>query len=168
MNQVLEPAYQIKTLSSKAESTEWLGLGAVIQEINNGYAVLWQHHAVFTGQINDGNIQWLNSEQPVDDDKHLVRLRAFNENQEYHFWRTSDGIKGRLRRDGGTESKADVIDTQMVLRSVVANPLKKVNVEFAEGTLAVLTRNYIGYDNDTKQAGYVDSRFVNFEQFNTE
>ena len=164
MNQVLEPAYQIKTLSSKAESAEWLGLEAVIQEINNGYAVLWQHHAVFLGQINDGNIEWLNMDQPIDDEEHLVRLRAFNENQEYHFWRTSEGIKGRLRKDNLTEGETEVIDTQMVLRGVVAEPLLKENGELKKGKLlAVSTRNYIGYNSQTKQAGYVDSRFVNFE-----
>jgi hypothetical protein len=166
MSQDLKPVYQIKTLSSNAEPVEWLGLEIVAQEINNGYAVLWQHHAVFTGQIDEGTIQWLNGEHLVSGDEHIVRLRAFNEKEEYHYWRTSDGIKGRLRRDSGTESKADVIDTQMVLRSVVANPLKKVSAEFGEATIGVLTRNYIGYDNETKQAGYVDSRFVDFEQFN--
>lgn len=166
MSQNPEPAYHIKTVSSVPEPVEWQGLDAIAKNIVGGYAVLWQHHAVFTGQIKDGRIEWLNSESPVTDDKHMVRLRAFNQNEEYHFWRTSDGIKGRLRRDGETEGESDVIDTKMILRSVVAHPLKKIRADFEEGTLAVLTRNYIDYDAQTKQAGYVDSRFVNFELFN--
>lgn len=165
MSQVLEPVYQIKTISSEAEPVEWLGLEVVTQEINNGYVVLWQHHAVFTGQIDKGAIQWLNDENLVSDDEHIVRLRAFNEEEEYYFWRTSDGIRGRLRKDSEAEGEAEVIDTQMVLRSVVAKPLKKANVDLAEAkTIAVLTRNYI--DPEANQASYIDSRFLDFENFN--
>jgi hypothetical protein len=167
MSQIPEPVYQINKISSEAETTNWQGLKPISTLLSNGFVVLWQHHAVFTGEIKGGVIHWLNNESPVPDDEHLVRLRAFNQKQEYHFWRSSEGIKGRLRTDDDTGNGAEVINTQMVIRGVIAKPLKKVSTEFAEAkTLAVLTRNYIDYDPKTQQAGYVDSRFVNFESFN--
>lgn len=158
----IHPVYQIKPISSVHELVEWQGLDFIARLLADGYVVLWQHHAVFTGQINGGAIHWLSDENPETGDEHIVRLRAFNQRQEYHFWRTSDGIMGRLRTDDETGKGTEIIDTQMVLRGVVADPLRRV----LEGTLSVLTRNYIDYDPYTNQAGYVDSRFVSFTQKN--
>ena len=165
----LQPVYEIKTISSKTEPVKWQSLETIAELISDGFIVLWQHHAVFTGQLKGGVIHWQNVENPVAKDEHLVRLRAFNQKQEYHFWRTSEGIKGRLRTDDDTGNGAEVVDTSMVLRGVVAKPLKikKVNTELKEAKiLGVLTRNYIEYSPKTQQAGYIDSRFVDFEPFN--
>lgn len=166
MSKIPEPVYQIKEISSTAETLTWQGLGNIGTQLGNGFVVLWQYHAVFTGQIQNGAIYWLTDEYPVAEDEHIVRIRAFNQNQEYHFWRTGERLIGRLRTDEDKEGENAVIDTQMVLRSVVANPLKKVSADMTEGTLVVLTRNYIDHDPKNQQAGYVDSRFVNFELFN--
>lgn len=158
------PAYEIKDIKTKAEIVAWIDLYTISASIQEGWIVLWQHHAVFTGQIVLGKIKWLADELPVSGEKYLVRLRAFNKSKEYHFWRSGAQIKGRLRSDDLEGLVESAIDTKMVLRSVVANPLKIASTELAEAEkITVTTRNYIGYHPETQQAGYVDSRFVSFE-----
>lgn len=159
----LEPVYKVEKIKTAVTPVPWQGIDAIADAIQNGWAVLWQHHAVFTVQIQDGKVRWLRN-QPEKGDEHFVRLRAFNKEQEYHFWRTGSQIKGRLRSDNSGQ-EAEYIDTQMVLRGVVANPLIELaSSEFDKADyLSVKTRNYIDYHPKTQQAGYVDSRFVDFE-----
>jgi len=161
-SQNLKPAYEVKEVATNSSSPPWSNIDNICQDIQNGWIVLWQYHAVFTGQVESGKVQWLTNTNPEADDKHLVRIRAFNASKEYHFWKSGQKIKGRLRTDGAGEP-VEYIQTEMVLRSIVATPLKKASFELSEGTLAIVTRNYIGYHPETHQAGYVDSRFVDFE-----
>lgn len=163
-NENIEPVYRIEEVETECMFSSWSGIDAICKDLQMGWIVFWQYHAVFTGQIKSGEIQWLSDAHPETDDKQLVRIRAFNESKEYHFWKSGQEIKGRLRTDGAGEP-TEYIQTKMVLRSVVANPLKKASSELSEGTLAVMTRNYIGYHPETHQAEYVDSRFVNFDKF---
>jgi hypothetical protein len=165
MSQQPSPIYNITSLSSESERIPWEGIAAVAIQLSRGFVVLWQHHGVFTGQIEQGAIRWLNDYDPEPGDEHFVRLRAFNDTQEYHFWRSGQQIKGRLRSDVAGET-VEVVDTCMILRGVVAKPLKKVSADWVEETLAVSTRNYVGYDPQTHQVGYVDSRFVDFKPIN--
>lgn len=157
--ETLQPVYNVHSFKSSSTPAEWSSLEVIFQSIRNGWAILWQHHSVFTGEVVDGKVQWLGGE-PELDDIHLVRFRAFNEDREYHFWRSGQEIKGRLRSDGPGVN-TEYMDTAMVLRSMVAKPLKSLQ-EFTEGEISICTRNYVGYNSDTCQAGYVDSRFVNF------
>jgi hypothetical protein len=157
--ETLQPVYNVHTFKSSSTTVEWSSLEAICQSIRNGWAIFWQHHSVFTGQISNGKIQWLDG-QPEPEDNHLVRLRTFNEDLEYHFWRSGQEIRGRLRSDGLGDD-TEYIDTSIVLRSVVAKPLKNLQ-EFTEAKISICTRSYIGYNSDTYQAGYVDSRFVYF------
>lgn len=165
MSQSLNPVYVVQTIVSTTAPAEWESIEAIALHLAQGYVILWQYHAIFTGVIESGGVRWLNDDQPVQSDDHLVRLRAFNERQEYHFWRNGKQIKGRLRTDAEGNS-IDTIDTRMKLRSIVGKPLRKATPDLVSDELAVITRNYIGYDETTKQASYMDSRFLNLEPFN--
>jgi hypothetical protein len=166
MSQHLSPIYTIQTLSTSSTPMTWEGVNAISEEISQGFVLLWQHHAIFSGVVESGEVSWLNDDKPVAGDEHFLRLRAFNEAKEYHFWRSGHELRGRLRIDSmGDEQEA--IDTQMLLRGVVGRPLQKANVSLAYDNLAVVTRNYIDYAEATHQAGFTDSRFVTFQPFNT-
>jgi hypothetical protein len=166
MNGLPKPVYKIQTVSSSVEPIEWKGLQEVANSLKNGYLILWQHHGIFTGKVEEKLITWLSGEPEVDD-SHFVRLRAFNEWREYHYWKVGQVIKGRIRfEEFDKANPCEVIDSQMILKGIVGEPLKKVSASMAEHTIVILTRNYIGYNPELHQAGYVDSRFVNFQLFN--
>lgn len=164
MSQFLTPVYTIKQIASTSTPVKWESMEAIAPQIGEGYIVLWQHHSIFTGVVEGGKVTWLNDTQPVSGDEHLVRVRAFNEAREYHFWRSGGTLQGRLRTDapGGSQ---EIVDTYMMLRGVVGKALQKASPDLAANDLAVVTRNYIAYDETTHQAGYVDSRFVTFKPF---
>ncbi len=161
MNQSLTAVYNIKTIDSTSSTAEWEGIEAITKHMNQGFIILWQHHAIFTGVIEAGKLHWLNESQPIEDDSHIIRLRAFNKTQEYHFWRSGVQIKGRLRTDAEGNAQ-DIVDTEMVLRGVVATKLFKEMRATERDTILIKTRNYIEV-NELGQAGYVDSRFLDFD-----
>lgn len=158
----LKPAYEIETCKSKVETTVFESFNAVLENIDDGYAVLWQHHDVFVGEISQNKITWSNDKTPDSDfKKHLVRLRVFNDEMEYHFWRTGNKILGRLRID--TEGDhTSFVDTSMNLRGVAGKHVQKLNGD--NHSYFIKTRNYLNAGNE--QAGYVDSRFVEFVTLN--
>lgn len=86
-------------------------------------------------------------------DKYIVKIRVFNINEEYYFWRSADKLTGRLRADM-PDANGDVyaIETEMKLRGIVASQIKGAD----KRNYFLRTRNYI--DNDG--FGYNDSRFV--------
>jgi len=117
--------------------------------------------------------------------KYIQRLRVFNESKELHLWRTSEGLKGRLRMDS-EENGSEVVDAYQVLfgtRSEPSGNYTKISEE--RGTelflpfhdleidvkkekrirIAVKTRNYIDYNN-VFQATYIDCRFMGFHLWN--
>jgi hypothetical protein len=159
MSVKLESVYKEKRCTSDVSSCTWSDLDTMIAEISEGWVVYWQYHQVFVGQIEGKLINWLNGVPNPQDQDHLVRLRAFNEEKEFHFWRSGGQIKGRKRVDDGAEGDTSYVETDMVLRSEIALPLK--DVFGSDKKFWLVTRNYIGYD-DAQQAGYVDSRFVKF------
>lgn len=154
--------YQMININSISEDADWMDLKNVISQIANGYAVLWQHHAVFSGIVENGTVRWLRDEMFENADEHIVRLRLFNDEAEYHFWREGTRLKGRIRKDGEGREKCDIIETAMLLRGVIGGQLRKLTEFNGKNKLRILTRNYIGYQPETGQAGYVDSRFVKF------
>jgi hypothetical protein len=154
----LKPAYKIEACNSKVEPIEFQSFDNVLQEFDDGYAVLWQHHKVFVGKIAKKEINWTNNKIPDSDfNKYLVRLRVFNKEMEYHFWRTGGKIKGRLRIDKVGED-VSFVDTSMNLRGVAGEQVQKLNGN--NHSFFIKTRNYLNSGNE--QAGYVDSRFVEF------
>lgn len=162
--------YKVKSIFCKQSKEEWKSLQDVCSHFNTGWVVLWQNHGVFTGKImKDGKEPQWYAGSPEDGKEHLIRLRVFNEEQEYHFWRTGEGIKGRSRRDGVGEKSVQSIDTQMALRGVVGAPLKKDRVEWADKskeekgpTLYLKSRQYLATHPKTHQVSYVDCRFLTF------
>lgn len=163
MSQILRPVYTIQQITSTSSLVNWDSIADTVRQLMEGYIVLWQHHAIFTGVVVGGKVTWLNDE-PVAGEAHHVRVRAFNEAREYHFWRSGSKMQGRLRTDAPGEGQ-EVVDTSMMLRGVVGQPLQKASNDLAVNDLAVVTRNYIGHDETTQQVGYVDSRFIKFQPF---
>lgn len=158
----LKPAYEIKTCKSKVEAIEFKSFDAVLQNFDDGGAVLWQHHNVFVGKIGENTFNWAKDKTPESDfKKHLVRLRVFNKDREYHFWRTGNKINGRLRIDLEGEDVA-YVDTSMKLRGVAGEQVQKLHGN--NHSYFIKTRNYLNSGNE--QAGYVDSRFVEFVTLN--
>jgi hypothetical protein len=158
----LKPAYKIEACNSKVETIEFQSFDEVLQEFGDGYAVLWQHHDVFIGIIVQNKINWANDKKPESDfKKHLVRLRVFNKNGEHHFWRTGDKINGRLRIDTEGDD-VSYVDTSMNLRGVAGEQVQKLNGN--THSYFIKTHNYLNSGNE--QAGYVDSRFVEFVTLN--
>ena len=157
----LKAVYQEKSYNTQATPCTWTALQDLAKELEDGWVVFWQHHQIALGKIEHTQIEWL-TEAPIETEDHLVRVRAFNAGMEYHFWRSGKQIKGSKRVDRLTEPKdTSCVDTKMMLRAELAKPLKSILGE--KSSLAVLTRNYIGYDNpEVPQVGYVDSRFVEF------
>ena len=109
--------------------------------------VVWQHHGVFIGNLLDDTE--LSKLYEWTDESNIVRIRAFDEDKEVHLWRTSNGVIGRIRTDNKGQEEIEYVETSMKLRSEI------------DKNKFLTTRNYIGY-NSIGQAGYVDSRFVEF------
>lgn len=162
MSQLLTPVYTIQEINSTSKPVGWENIDIIARQIGEGYIVLWQHHAIFVGEVKGNEVTWLDDIQPAEGDKHLVRMRAFSEAQEYHYWRSGGNIHGRLRMDAPGEGQ-EVVDTSMMLRGGVGKLWGKEEKD----KWAVVTRNYIDYDDTNQQVGYVDSRFVKFQPFNS-
>jgi hypothetical protein len=166
------PKYQYTLRSAQTESVHYpfTSLEDITTELGSGYIVLWQYHSIFVGKVEHGLVRWLSTkgEQPENEQKHIVRLRAFNEDREYHIWRSDDRLEGRLREDkvigrSNMETEAiPTVDTCMVLRGVVGELLASSREFENMEKLHIQTRNYVGY-NDIGQAGYEDSRFVSIK-----
>jgi len=163
----LQPVYQLKYGQSKYVCKPFSSLEEIYKDIEKGYIILWQYHAVFVGNIQQEQCNWLSKEKPIIDEIHIVRLRAFNQSKEWHIWKSGSKLLCRKREETQVQDKEEngaqcFIDTSMVLRTVIAAPLIeyelfKVN---EKEKLCIKTRNYIDFDKATNQAGYIDSRFV--------
>lgn len=128
--------------------------------LENGKAILWTHAGISIAEIKSKVGTWISGEDlaQLDWAKHLVELRAFNETREWRLWRSSDGIKGRQRIDM-PNGKSKALDTKMKLRGSVAKHLQHDNE-----TWLLKTRNYL-HVNAADMTGYVDVRFLGFEEY---
>jgi len=160
-----EACYKVLHVQTESNHYPYHSLDAIGTALKEGYIILWQHHAIFAGSIKNEEIKWLSAgAAPERETRHIVRLRAFNEKQEVHVWRSGSELKGRWREDNPAihETLCPVVDTAMILRGIIAESLVGLSDEYKKtGFLRINTRNYIGY-NEMGQAGYVDSRFVGF------
>ncbi len=149
----------------------------ILGRLKNGYIGCWLYNEVLFGRIKDGKISFYNDEIP-NFERYAMRIRAFNENEEIHIWKSDGRFLCRYRKDGEGES-CEYIDAQQVMLGtksakcgdfceITENIGAKYMVpsEFLNGfslspnrRLILKTRNYIGY-NEIGQAGFVDSRFV--------
>jgi hypothetical protein len=167
---------------------DWSKLPAEWKGLQNGWLLLWQHHQIFIARIEEkGSLSWHQQKPPLPDPKHFLRLRAFDQDQEYHCWRQDEKtMMGRHRPDimeasHAEEGAAEVtwVDTAMLVRGVLVAPLYELKPDFAPmspptaaelsenaenpNLLALTTRNYVGYHETTHQAGYVDQRYLTFD-----
>ncbi len=142
-----------------------------------GLAVVWQMQNVLWGRAEDGRIS-LSDGGPLTPE-YWQELRIFNEDAELHLTRRGGALFGRFRSDAGGEKAFEYIEATSPLWGVrdedqsgvpggyvrlrddgrgleMIVPCGDVNVE----QYGLVTRNYIEADEQTKQAGYTDYRFV--------
>lgn len=146
-------------------------LEATTQFAPTAKTVCWMHHQLLF--LLSGDLKEYKSEL----ERHLVRLRVFDEKQELHVWRSAGKLKYRHRVDGGSGSDVHYSDHAQVLLGsrysyhdgmLTASEDRGTLFELPfldkapKGRLKLVTRNYIDF-NDLGQAGYVDCRFVNIK-----
>jgi len=109
--------------------------------------VVYMDYAVLEGVWSSNKIDLENF-----DWKYVQKMRIFTEEKELYVWRVSaDSFRARLRTDG-VGAECDVVEASQQLRPRENHAPRSIK-----------TINYIGY-NESGQAGYVDSRFVKFEE----
>jgi CRISPR-associated protein (TIGR03984 family) len=143
----------------------------------SAFVVVFLDDRVLAGRWT-GNLFQFYKGQTIEE-KHIQRVRVFNQNKEFHAWRTSNGMKTRKRTDFlGTE--VDVVIAEQVLFGTMAKnkgdgfteifekrgtrlcvPFKNLMIDEKKNRLFIKTHNYIGY-NPVGQATYTDCRFVSF------
>ncbi|MGI6308499.1 MAG: CRISPR-associated protein Csx19 [Dethiobacteria bacterium] len=170
------------------ELNSWLDLENTLAKFfaGDGYIVAYLHYKVMVGKINGGKPKFFNNE--TFNPKYLLKLRAFNKNQELLIWPfNGHQFQGRLRIDGENSINDDeeikcFIEAEQVLwgtnyeilddgwarlfekrgTELIIPPDIKVQIKnSAKNRLKIKTRNYIGF-NKMGQAGYEDCRFVEF------
>ncbi len=118
------------------------------------------------------------------DPKYIQKIRIFNKNAELLAWRSSDGLKGRIRIDEpGIDTS--IVEAYQALfgKKTLENIGNFTKISEERGTTLILpfsnltvgkrnrvfikTRNYIDY-NETNQPTYVDCRFMGFFQWNND
>jgi CRISPR-associated protein (TIGR03984 family) len=181
----LKSVYEIQTCKSTIEagdrSSEKLkeGIDVATVETKSGYAVCWLHDIVLIGRVEEGSLVFYNNQQP-DYPRHLLRMRIFNADREYHVWRTGTVFGYRKRHDSEGDT-ADYVEAIQPLwgtqASAIENlpnwsrifesrgteifiPFSGLSIDECKHCFSIVTRNYI---NSTGQAGYVDCRFVKFD-----
>ena len=150
-------------------------LQAKLQELDfqTGVFVLWHVDAISWGKWESGQLHFPDK---APRDGLLLEVRVFNENEELHLLKRGGGFQGRYRKDGEGE-KAEYIDSASRFWGRKTQPQ-----ECAEGYMrlvdgdrklqmllpaidaeaeyyALETRSYVGINEQTAQAGYVDYRF---------
>jgi len=148
---------------------------------DKSFAVVWLDYKVLIGTWSGQKFQFYDDEEF--ENKYLQRMRVFNKDREMLIYRTGNGFKGRLRIDDKDGTGKEIIVANQVLFGTKKG--KKCNDSYTEiteerGTSLVLpfggldididdkqkrifikTHNYIDY-NTVNQAIYVDCRFINF------
>lgn len=142
-----------------------------------GYFIAYLNYKVIIGRFDKNFITYENDNiDPI----HLQKMRVFNQIKEIYLWKTeSENFNIRVRIDGEGEL-VDIVKTKQVLWGTKAKklddewskiyeqrgieiiiPFSNVDINDKEKRIKIETINYIGY-NDIGQAGYIDSRFVDF------
>lgn len=151
------------------------GLQAKLQELDfqTGLVVLWQINAISWGKWEGGQLHF---PETVPQDGLLLEVRVFNENEELHLLKQGGGFEGRYRKDGEGE-EAEYIDSasrfwgrKTETQECAEGYMKLVDgdrklqmllpaIEAEAEYYALETRSYVGINEQTAQAGYVDYRF---------
>jgi len=145
----------------------------------DGFALAYLDFGVWLGRYRkDGTFFF---DQGDMDTNYLLRLRVFNAGKEVMVWRGEDGFLGRWRRDDDSGERDHAVEACQVLfgtdskyrRNGFATlfeqrgtelilPFDNLQVDNRKNRVCLRTRNYIGF-NDLGQAGYMDCRFLGFE-----
>ena len=178
---------ELKTIHSEVQSVSVSvskeNLNSIIQSYfdEKSFAVAYLDYAVLIGTWENNAFHFPDNKQF--EPKYIQKLRVFNSDKELLLWRTSGGLKGRLRKDDKNGSGTDVVIAKQVLfgtrlgKSCDENfteitedrgtklilPFADINIDDNDkrNRICIKTYNYIGY-NAVKQATYVDCRFVSF------
>ena len=179
--------YEIKKINSSTET------GGIVNQINsviskkfaeNGHIVAWLNYSILFGMLREGKMYFYQGQMP-DWEKHLIRIRVFNEKKELLIWKSNRNFKYRLRVDefkGDEPARKDIefIDAEQIIwgtKSVLLEggfskiqedrgvefivPFSNLNLSVNK-RLVLITRNYLEY-NEIKQVGIIDTRFVKIE-----
>jgi CRISPR-associated protein (TIGR03984 family) len=173
---------QVKTTSTPDEFKihNWQGLqdsiASHIQE--EAYIVAYLDYKVLIGKANGGKFKFYEGE--TFDPKFLQKMRIFNEKQELSLWRQSENTFSARRRIDDVGKDEYCVEANQLL---LGNKLEQIDnnwilLKEARGTeiyipyklkdadsnrIRIKTRNYIDY-NEIGQEGYVDCRFLAFEE----
>ncbi len=141
--------------------------------VQDGFVILWQVNSINWGRWTDGRFYY---EGPAPKDSLVLELRVFNEQEELHLLKKGGSFKGRYRKDGEGE-EAEYIDSasrfwgkrtegQESAEGFICliDKDRKLSmsipkIEADAETYALETRSYVGINEQTAQAGYVDYRF---------
>ena len=161
INRTIVPVYKLEATTSQVSFKTFTTQSEIIDcagSIDNGFAIIWLFSEIKTLSIKNGQLSGdLSSFDLI---KYLVKARFFNEEKEWHIWRSGDVLKGRFRDD--TDNSGEVyrfVKAELPLKAVITDPLSKMS--FKGNMIKLITRNYVDYQN--YQAGYYDMRFVNFK-----
>lgn len=149
--------------------------------IKNGFIVCWLDYSVLFGKIDGKDLKLYGINDFNKCSKYLLRLKAFNQDEELHVWKTADVFKYRYIKDKVGNKFAEYIDAKQVMLGTkfkyVGNfvevsessgikyfvPREFIHNNINENSWMILyTRNYIDY-NEIGQAGFVDNRFLKIE-----
>lgn len=146
------------------------------------YVVAYLDYRVLIGKFE--NNQFLFYQDETFEPKFLQKLRVFNQKQEFLLWRQGEHrFNSRLRVDEldnenneqdivvvaeqvlwGTQSKNLATGWSKLTESrgtILILPFDSITVDDSQKRVKIKTHHYIEY-NEIGQAGYVDSRFVEF------
>lgn len=143
-----------------------------------GKVIAYLDYKVLIGRFAENKFIFFSEE--TFDPKYLQKLRVFNKEKELYLWRQGENLFAmRLRVDGEGE-RVSVVEARQVLWGTCAEdlgngwsrisesrgmelilPLTNLALDDKKNRVKLKTYNYIGY-NEIGQAGYIDSRFVDF------
>lgn len=163
----------------KFKMVKWQELQELINKDfkDHAYVISYLDYKVLIGKAYEEKIEFYNQE--TFDPKFIVKMRVFNKQKELLLWRQCENMfSARMRMDGVGEN-IYLIEAKQVLWGnarqvkddwVLLNeargteiyiPYKVKNTN--SNRLTIKTRNYIDY-NEMGQAGYVDCRFMDFDE----
>ncbi len=142
-------------------------------QMKNATICLWMMQKIAWGTWNGSLIEFTGTSNDTGSAEYWQELRVFNDDAELHLKRYGDKLKGRFIRDAGQESREHVDSIARLWGECSSNENclclddhnRKLHMELPKSEdkalyYGLVTRNYIGINPRTHQAGYVDYRFV--------
>ncbi|MHA1757890.1 MAG: type III-D CRISPR-associated protein Csx19 [Promethearchaeota archaeon] len=176
--------YEIKNITSNEEKGSlernfYEIENLIVSNLDNGSIVCWQNYQLLFGKILNGKLNFIKNIN-TNFDKHLIKLRAFNNQKEILIWKQLDKFKYRIRIDDNGGKNQEYIDANQI---IFGTRTKSLNNGFSEviedrGTRLIIpsdwlqnkqlgsnnrlilkTRNYLDYNN-LGQISIIDCRFL--------